>query len=173
MFRFSYLIAALTFCLSGCATSTPYAPMDGRYGYSEQQIEADRFRVLFHGNNSTSRETVEAFLLYRAAELTLENGFDYFVVVEQDTDVSRSYTSMGREPLLYGHYLVGHRRFPYYAYGYRWAYDVDVREQRQFEAHAFIRLFRGEKPEGDIRAFDAREVILHLKSRVLQSLAGN
>jgi hypothetical protein len=39
-------------------------------GYSEQQIENNRFRVQFAGNSLTDRKTVETYLLYRAAELT-------------------------------------------------------------------------------------------------------
>ncbi len=34
----------------------------------------------------TDRETVENYLLYRAAELTLQNGFDAFTVVNRDID---------------------------------------------------------------------------------------
>ena len=44
------------------------------YGFSEQRIEDDRYRITFRGNSSTSRETVENSLLYRAAELTVQTG---------------------------------------------------------------------------------------------------
>ena len=47
----------------------------------EQQLAADRYIVRFHGNEFTSRERVETYLLYRAAELTLEQGFDGFTIV--------------------------------------------------------------------------------------------
>ncbi|MEL6662777.1 MAG: hypothetical protein AAFR33_07215 [Pseudomonadota bacterium] len=170
MFRMPLLLAAAALMLGACATSTPYAPMDGTYGYAEQRIEDDRFRVMFHGNKSTSRETVETFLLYRAAELTVKSGYDHFLVVEQDTDVSRSYRSTGHEPSVYGYYHVGYRRFPYYAYGYPWSYDVTIRERQEFEAHAFIVLREGPKPEDELRAFDAREVMDNLGPRVRQSL---
>lgn len=163
-------LCAAVVVITGCATSTPYVPMDGRYGYSDQRIEDDRYRVLFHGNSSTSRETVETFLLYRAAELTLENGFDYFIVEERGTDVDRRYRSVGPDPFVYGYYPYGYGRFPYYAYGYRWSYDVEMREQRRFEAHAFILMRKGTKPEDDSRAFDAREVIDNLGTRVDASL---
>lgn len=171
MLRLMLLISVITLYLVACSTPTPYGPMTGRYGYAEQRIEADRFRVLFHGNESTPREQVETFLLYRAAELTLENGFDYFLVIEQDTDISRTYTSTRFEPPLDGYYAFGHQRFPYYAYGYPWSFNVDVRERRQFEAHAFIVLRKGESPEGDPHAFDADEVVRNLKPRVQESLA--
>ena len=66
--------------LSGCATPTPYQPLGAptgvRGGFTDQQIERNRFRVTFAGNQFTSRQRVENYLLYRAAELTTERGFD-------------------------------------------------------------------------------------------------
>ena len=54
---------ALAGLLSACATATPYQPnLPGQAvsgGYSEQRVEANRFRVNFSGNSLTSRETVE------------------------------------------------------------------------------------------------------------------
>jgi hypothetical protein len=76
--------------LSACATPTPYAPAaptrSATNGYSEQRIEPARWRVNFSGNSLTSRETVETYLLYRAAELTLQQGHDWFSVVTRDTE---------------------------------------------------------------------------------------
>ena len=169
MIRPTYLLTAAALLLGAGATSTPYAPMDGRYGYSEQRIETDRFRVEFHGNSSTSRETVETFLLYRAAELTLENGFDYFLVVERDTDVNKTYSTLSARPAPFGPYPYAYSRFPYYAYGYPWSQDVTVHERRRFEAQAYIVLRKGEKPEDDVMAFNASEVLANLGPQILQS----
>jgi len=148
--------------LAGCITPTPYRPAVGPGpGYREQQIEDDRYRVTFRGNRVTPRETVETYLLYRAAELTLERGFDYFVVTERATATETSYDVSvfpvyGYYP--HGHFGFGFHRFPYYAYGYPWAYNVHYRHDREFEAIAYIVLRRGEKPEGSEYAYDAREV---------------
>ncbi len=83
-------IAAAGLALGSCMTATPYQPAVGtgsyRTGYSDEAIESDRFRVSFAGNSLTSRETVERYLLYRAAELTLQKGFDHFVLVSRDTE---------------------------------------------------------------------------------------
>jgi hypothetical protein len=74
--------AALALALAGCAAPTPYQPswMGDGYGYSEQRIEENRYRVSFAGNAAMPRETLENYLLYRAAELTLAQGGDWFVV---------------------------------------------------------------------------------------------
>lgn len=69
---------AATAGLTACATPTPYQPaVRGQAvsgGFSDTRIEANRFQVNFAGNSLTSRETVERYLLYRAAELTVAQG---------------------------------------------------------------------------------------------------
>src|SRR5579872_2803016 len=83
---------ALTAGLSACETATPYQPMAPHTkvwgGFTDQRIEADRYRVTFQGNSVTSRKTVETYLLYRAAELTLAQGYDWFEAAERHTDKS-------------------------------------------------------------------------------------
>lgn len=79
--------AAMALILSGCATSTPYqALVPTRGGYSEQKLGEDRYRIVFAGNTRTSAEQVEAYLLRRAAELTLARGYDWFRVSRQRTE---------------------------------------------------------------------------------------
>ena len=94
------LVGASTLMVAGCATETTYRPATGsgfyRTGYSDQQLEPGRFIVSFAGNTVTSRDTVERYLLFRAAELTLANGYDYFVMADRDTQLrSRTYSTPG------------------------------------------------------------------------------
>lgn len=78
--------------LAGCETETTYHPAVGHgfysEGYSERQIEPGRFIVSFAGNSVTSRDTVERYLFFRSAQLTLQQGFDYFVMADRDTKLS-------------------------------------------------------------------------------------
>lgn len=174
MMKYSILGAALL--LAACATATPYGPAEqgGGYGFSEQQIEQNRFRITFRGNSSTSRETVENSLLYRAAELTVQQGFDYFVVVENDTEESTSYRGSAY-PAFYGRYGYGYPfhhgygAFPYYAYGFGWGYPYDTyaREITRYSAVAFVTMHQGDKPGDNSQAFDAREVMKNLGPYVL------
>ncbi|MCG8441896.1 MAG: hypothetical protein MI723_08810 [Caulobacterales bacterium] len=80
--------------LGGCATPTPYAPAEraGGYGYSEQRLEDDRFLVRFRGNSASGAQAAD-FALLRAAELTLQYGYDWFEVVRrgEERDGSRGY----------------------------------------------------------------------------------
>jgi len=75
--------------LAGCATATPYQPLGypgERGGFSDQQLDESHYRVTFVGNTLTSRQQVENYLLYRAAELTLQRGYPCFTIVNRDTE---------------------------------------------------------------------------------------
>lgn len=77
--RLVILAANVGLALAGCAGPTPYQSLvPQRGGYSEQRLSPDRFRVVFTGNAQTRPEQVEQFLLRRAAELTVQNGYDWF-----------------------------------------------------------------------------------------------
>lgn len=178
---------ALAGLLSACATATPYQPnIPGQAvsgGFSEQRLESDRFKVTFAGNSLTSRDTVEAYLLYRAAELTVQQGFDWFTIVERDVERDRR-TYVERDPFYRPWYgpTYGYWR-PYWRYygggfGWRtwdpywgdpfWADRMDVRTVEKFEATAEIVMRKGPKPADDARAFDARGVMENIGPRVMR-----
>ncbi len=165
--------------LAACATSTPYQPASSprSYGFSDQKIEENRYRLTFRGNSSTDRETVENFLLFRAAELTIQNGYDHFIVVEGDTEARRSYSTSGTSagffgPAYFGRYGYPYGgfgyAFPYYAYGFGWGapFDSYTREITRYSAIAFIAMHRGPKPADNPQAFDARDVETNLRQLI-------
>ena len=173
--------ASLTICLAvtACATPTPYRPAgygSDHTGYSSQQIESNRYRVFFAGNSMTSRETVERYLLFRAAELTLERGGDWFEMVDRQTD-RRSNTYVDR-PFHSGSYGYWGPSWRYRGRGFGWrSWDpyggdpfwdssLDVRTVDRYEATAEIVVGRGPKPIGNARAFDARDVIDRLRGTI-------
>jgi hypothetical protein len=185
--RSAALIAAITLAagLAACETATPYQPnvpgQATRGGYSETRIEPGRWRVTFSGNSLTSRETVEGYLLYRAAELTLQGGDDWFAMVDRNTDrASRTYVEP--DPLYHPWYGAGFGfwrpswRFRQRGFGWRtwdpfwgdpfWADRYDVHTVESFEASAEIVTHKGAKPEGDPRAFDAHAVVDNLRSKI-------
>jgi len=169
---------ALAGGLAGCATPTAYQPKIPGHaasnGYAEVRIEPNRWRVTFSGNSLTSRETVEAYLLFRAADLTRQQGYDWFAVVDRNTD-NKGYTyaeTYGPGYLGWGPSWRFHGR----GFGWRtwdpfwgdpfWADRVDIRTVDRFEASAEIFMGRGVKPVGDPRAFDAAQVIANLQPRI-------
>mgnify|MGYP000294407961 CR=1 FL=1 len=116
-FRFKTLmITGAAALLAACATATPYAPAQkaGAYGFDQQQIENNRFSVSFSGNSLTDRETVETYMLYRAAELAVNNGYDHFTVADAETDANKRVIA---SPSLYSGF-----RDPYYS-GFSPRYD--------------------------------------------------
>ncbi len=166
------VVGALT--LAACATPTTYGPAEpgGRYGYSEQRLESDRWRVGFAGNSVTSREQVEMALLLRSAELTVQSGYDWFATVNRATDRDARYYA-SRDPFYYDRYSPFwgpswrfYRRGLWSPYDRLWGPELDVREVERFEATTEIIMGRGAKPAGDANAFDAREVIANIGPRV-------
>lgn len=68
--------------LVGC--STKYQSVGYTGGFSETQLSQNAFNVSFRGNGFTSRQQVADFTLLRSAELTLQNGFQYFILTNAD-----------------------------------------------------------------------------------------
>ena len=177
------LALALTVTAVACTTATPYQPYRPEFaggvhgGFSDQQIAPDRFRVKFHGNELTSRERVEGYLLYRAAELTVQNGFDWFRIVDRHTEHDvRTYVQP--DPYYRPWYGLGYGywrpHWRYYRQGYGWgvwhpeygdpfwADRVDVATVESFEAETEIVLGIRPLPIASEHAFDARRVIADL-----------
>ena len=179
MFKTRWHTAALAgvagLALTACASTTTYGPAaQGGYGYSDQKIEEDRYRLTFRGNSLTNRETVETYLLYRASEIALQNGYDHFLVVEDDTEKSTTYSGTSfNDPFLNPRF--GFAPFPYYAYGYGWGgrfggvNDVDIRPRDRYTAIAYVKLGRGEKPADVTNAYDARQVAENLGPLVVRA----
>lgn len=79
----------LTVIIAGCATSYGARDFFGR-GYSEIRTNPDSFIVTFKGNGCTYSDDVMRYALLRASELTIQNGYSYFVVLSSE-DQSSNY----------------------------------------------------------------------------------
>lgn len=165
------LLAVAAGLLSACATATPYqlATTD-RYGFEEQRIESNRVRITFRGNTLTDRETVETYLLYRAAELTLQSGNDYFIVADRGTEEHSRLQGAGyyRPRLAFDYWYFSPRRGWSPWYDPFWNEPTSYREVTRYEAVAEIAMFSGQKPQNDASAFDAREVQANLQGRIVR-----
>src|SRR5277367_4688256 len=76
------LITLSAACLiAGCATA--YQPDGVSGGYSDK-VAGNTAQVTFRGNRLTTPATVDDFLLRRCAEVTLQDGYKYFVVAQKD-----------------------------------------------------------------------------------------
>lgn len=73
--------------LISCASDSYHAYQAGE-GYSEDRTSDTSWRVSFIGSTIESQEAVEAHLLRRAAELTLQSGYQWFVAGVQNAPPS-------------------------------------------------------------------------------------
>jgi hypothetical protein len=79
--------------LTACTTSpTLYGPRTAANGsgYSEYRLEDGRYRVTFQGNPGASANQISDYVLLRAAELALRDGYDWFRVADRMTQQSGS-----------------------------------------------------------------------------------
>jgi hypothetical protein len=156
------LVGAVLCLLAACAGSpTPYQQARNGYGYSEQQIEESRYRVSFAGNSATSRQTVEDYLLYRAAELTVQTGHDYFEVVDRNT--VQEYSGYGGAPEV----GVGFGGGSGFGVGLSVPVFGGSGGAGRYTADMDILVHDGEKPQDDPDAYDAFSVISRLQPKIL------
>jgi hypothetical protein len=125
--------------LTACATSYQSNGLMG--GYSEKQLKENVFEVKFGGNGLTTRQRATDFALLRSAELTLERGYNYFVIIDNQrvlrvTKESVDMSSTGTSPTTY--------------------------HVRQPTATNTIVCFKNQ-PDGE--SYDAREVVQSLKKK--------
>jgi hypothetical protein len=156
-------VVLLSVWLAGCGTPTPYQAATDGFGYSDQQLENNRFRVSFAGNSLTRRGTVQDYLLYRAAELTLEHHHDYFTIVNQNLERSTAYQGTGYNNFGFWPWRPGWIGPSNYA-----AYPVD-----SYTAFADIVMGDGPKPAGNLNSFNARDVIHSLGPTIVRPKEGS
>lgn len=156
--RIATLVVPLVLAACAAPAPTPYGPAADGFGFSQTQIARDRWRVTFTGNPATSPETVDSYLLRRAAQLTLEQGGDYFVIEGRSTfgapasvAAVRSYPGgVSIPPAPQAGPVIG-------VWG--GVATLNERSGTAFTAQADIRIRRGATPAGDPAAFDARRTL--------------
>jgi len=172
--------------LAACATSTPYQPIgagDAGKGYYETELEPGRWTATFMGNSVTDPDTVETYLLYRCAELTLAHGYDWFRTVGRHAALKAE--SYGPAPETRPTVAP-----PSAAWGPSWRYraregwiggwtwhswdprEADASSKARtatgYAASAEIVMGRGPKPQDGGETFDAREVVDALRPTVIR-----
>src|SRR5579862_8956 len=122
------LVALSAVCLlAGCATA--YQPDGISGGYSDKRLSDNTAQVSFRGNLLNTPATLHSYLLRRCAEVTRQNGYDYFVLAGSGARNEGT------------------------------TYIQDVKDDYTFTASATIEMFKGIKPAADANAYDAAAVI--------------
>ncbi len=159
--KFGVVLLFMT-SLIACAKPTTYKEAEnvGANGYAEQDLGADQYRISFTGNGLTTRKTVDLYILYRAAELTQEKGFDYFIVGQRQDFIDpqgiggrQSQISFARRQEL----LVGS--------GIRARFGEEVVDQ--YGAEIDILMQKGEKPASP-NVYKAIEVLENSKDAIVR-----
>jgi len=154
-----FLLVLTIGVMLGCATT--YQPMGFTGGYEETRLDENVFSVFFAGNGFTGRQRAQDFAFLRAAELTLNHGYEYFVIVQSDTSIATStYTTPGYSQTtgniqFYRHSAYGSARTTYYG-----GQTYNINKPR---VSLVIMCFK-EKPETDATVFNAK----YLKESVSQ-----
>jgi hypothetical protein len=148
--------------LAACAEEPPYfGPIgDGHStGYSDQQIDQNRYRVTYVGDSQTPRTTVENFLLLRAAQVSLRAGYPGFTFDNRDTKTdTRYFSTFDGWP--------GWRGYGRYRWGPGFGDDADLIPITRYQAYAEIVLLTDDQARKDPKSLNAQSVIDHLSPLV-------
>jgi len=150
MTRVAFLAAL---ALTACATAPTYGPSDGdSYGYRDQIIETGRYRVSYFADD---RQEAESGALRRAAELTLQEGFDHFVIISRSNETTQQ---APRSSVSIGGGTASSRS------GFGLGVSVPIGETRE-EVSTWLEIIMGEgpKPADAIQAYDAADTLNNLR----------
>lgn len=168
------------FILTSCTSYGPAGESAGFSvgGYSDSRINQNTAIVTFDGNMFTARGTAERYMLYRCAQVTLANGYDYFII----SSVSSSPTNISVGARVNYNQYVSDPAKAHAVYSrtekYRSAYIsgtctepfTHCDRQNNIGQHAstaVIKMFKGNVLPPVPRAYMATDVIAHLKPSTL------
>ncbi len=159
-------IATAALSLAACASLAPYGPQRAAngQGYAEQRIESDRYRVSYNGVGAPG--PVADMALLRAADLTLEQGYDWFEVTQRYVD-GRPDSAGGFRPDLSVGLGSGSGRYGGYRYsssGVGVGVGLNFQGPSPTSTMLEIRMGRGERPDRG-EAYAARDVRYQLSGR--------
>jgi hypothetical protein len=147
--------------LAACSTAPQdYRPRPsaGTVGFDEVRLAPNRYRVEFSGRTTSSRQEVENRLAQRAAEVTLQSGYTYFVINMRDTGLNTRHT-VGFIPDAYLHGP------DYFNRARRWSNIPLALEglQTNYIATAEIAMLRADEVPQNVAALSAVDVIRRLQ----------
>lgn len=164
--------AAAAFALAACAStpsSLPYsaAGSSRALGYSETQIESSRYFVTYRAPSGAETTQLEDYALLRAADLTLENGRDWFWVDRRTfEDQSEGRTSGPSLGVGIGGGSYGRRSGASVGVGFNIPLgNQETAPDRARAATVEIRFGEGAKPS-EPNAYDARSTSESIRRRI-------
>lgn len=168
--------------VNGCETAYQQVESYGGIpfgGYTENRINQNTAMVTFRANEITSGQTVRTYLYYRCAEVTIANGYDYFVITSMTSsplnvniNIEENFNGyVSDPPRLYTQYPDIVRIKSFNVTG---SDTIFPRQSRCQGVHcplrrmvAVIKMFRGPMPYGIPNTFNARDIAAHLGASAL------
>lgn len=152
-------LSAAALLLGACANLAAYGPQTSSagQGFSEQRIESDRYRVTYRGVGAPG--PVADLALLRAADLTLQEGGDWFEVTQRYID-GRPDSAGGVRPSISigGGSSYGSGRYgSYRSSGVGVGVGLNFSGPQPTSTVLEIRIGRGQRPDR-VEAYDARGV---------------
>jgi len=150
----STTIVLAAFLATACATGPLYQPRTpgSTVGYADLQLSQNRYRVTFSGGYDSTPSDVEMFVLRRAAEVTLQNGYTHFVIQTSET---HRVTDNLSSPYAYGPVY-----YPYW--GDNWT-------AQRYSSYAEILLLKDAEAANTADVIDAQRVLVSLNALQLPS----
>lgn len=158
---------------TACAAGPEYRPAltDDDQGYSSSMIDTGRYRVSYTGDSGQSASEVQNLALLRAAEVTLDNGGDWFEIITDNTSgdvrtrkrlADQGVNTMPELRRDCGVLGCTTRGFPVSVR------DSDIEsETRVVYDHTMeILIHQGTKPPNTPTAYDARETAANLRTTI-------
>lgn len=158
------VFAAMAALLTACASTPTYTPAatTTAAGYSDQQIEANRYFVTYRAPGGADAALVQDYALLRAADVTLEHNRDWFWVDRRNVDDSGAGSGPSIGVGVGGANYGGHT-----GVGASVGFSIPIgnHNARARAATLEIRFGEGPKPD-DPNAYDARATATNLRARL-------
>ena len=154
--------------LGGCASQPAYrAAENGGYGYTETKLTDTQYRVYFTGRGSDKTKEMD-YAMLRAAEVTIEQGYDWFVVANRETLIDREKVTTEPQVGFSQRYsrvtecgLLTCRTEHHQRSTLSAGVFVGGKESSTIESVLDVQLGRGVRPD-DAQSYDARQVAKNL-----------
>jgi hypothetical protein len=130
--RILLMIIVPALLVASCAA--PYQARGWGAGYEETKIDGNTFKVTYVDDDPNNVDTYD---LYRCAELTLEQGYDYFIITEHDGNVATNV----HQAVVSG---------------------APSTRSSTYTEWRVIKMFKGSKPQENVNAYDAHEVVANM-----------
>ena len=130
--------------LVGCATSN-----QAMGSFTQSKISPTEAKITFAGNGFNSRQAVSKSILYHCAKVTLQNGYQYFVITDSKLVPSAN---------LYGNYNYygNYNNMPGLAYDNFQSQEVLA---QKYNTTVVIKMFNASNPLQIVNGYDANQLV--------------